>query len=73
MTRFYHRDPETGKIVESPIKCQCGLWFATEKDFQEHLDKHKMSFLTTKRIPKRVNIDFYKHGKSSPRTKTKGV
>lgn len=49
---------------EQPIKCQCGLWFATEKDLQGHLDRHKVAFLTIKRKLREVQVDFHTHGKA---------
>jgi len=47
-----------------PVKCLCGLWFATEKDLREHIEHIKVSFLTTKKIPQKAAVDFHKHGKS---------
>lgn len=57
--KFLKRKPPE----EKPIICRCGLWFATEKDFQEHVKKHKISFSETKKIPREVKVDFIGHGK----------
>jgi uncharacterized C2H2 Zn-finger protein len=50
-------------LSEPPIKCQCGLWFATEDDFQDHIKKHSYGFNSIKKLPREVKIDFHKHGR----------
>lgn len=54
-------------MSDKPVKCLCGLWFATEKKLNEHIKSRKVSFLTTKKVPKRVGIDFNVHGKRGDR------
>ena len=50
-------------IEKRKIKCKCGKEFENEVAFKQHLSEHKVSFLTTKKIPKRINVDFTTHGR----------